>query len=388
MERKIPTEKTISILGSTGSIGTQSLAVCRNLGIRVHGLTAHKNCRLIEEQAREFLPRYVVITDKSAYSAVKTALADTPCQVLFGMEGLCALAVDPQNDLVLNSVMGMIGLRPTLAALEAGNQVALANKETLVAGGKLVTDLAKEKGLPILPVDSEHSAIFQCLQGSGGNPIQSILLTASGGPFFGKTRAELERVTVKEALNHPNWSMGAKITVDSATLMNKGLEFIEAIRLFDVSPDAIQVVVHRESILHSAVEFADGSVIGQMGVPDMRIPIQYALTYPRRVESGVARLSLSKIGKLTFFEPDYETFACLPAAIEAVKRDGLAPAILNGANEEAVALFLAGNIPFLRIGELVREALERVPSKDDFTLEDVLEADRAAKDCVKTLAAC
>lgn len=375
-------KQTISVLGSTGSIGTQALEVAKKIGNQVYALSAHTNIELLEKQAREFLPRYVVITEENAYRTAKIALGDTDIKVLYGMEGLCEIASDTANHMILNALVGMVGLQPTLCALEAGIAVALANKETLVAGGQLVMDTAHKNAVPILPVDSEHSAIFQCLQGNMHNKIDKILLTASGGPFFGKTKKELETVTVKDALAHPNWSMGAKITVDSATLMNKGLEFIEAIWLFDVTPAQIEVIVHRESVIHSAVQYADGSVLAQLGVPDMKIPIQYALTYPNRLDCDVKRLSLTDYGKLTFQKPDPDTFSCLPLAIEAIGQGGLAPCILNGANEAAVALFLEGRIRFLQIAELIAETVQHIKAKDSYSLQDVLEADKAARQYV------
>lgn len=375
-------KQTISVLGSTGSIGTQALEVAKKIGNQVYALSAHTNIELLEKQAREFLPRYVVITEENAYRTAKIALGDTDIKVLYGMEGLCEIASDTANHMILNALVGMVGLQPTLCALEAGIAVALANKETLVAGGQLVMDTAHKNAVPILPVDSEHSAIFQCLQGNMHNKIDKILLTASGGPFFGKTKKELETVTVKDALAHPNWSMGAKITVDSATLMNKGLEFIEAIWLFDVTPAQIEVIVHRESVIHSAVQYADGSVLAQLGMPDMKIPIQYALTYPNRLDCDVKRLSLTDYGKLTFQKPDPDTFSCLPLAIEAIGQGGLAPCILNGANEAAVALFLEGRIRFLQIAELIAETVQHIKAKDSYSLQDVLEADKAARQYV------
>ncbi len=378
-------KKTISILGSTGSIGQQSLQVCRNLGYQVAGLAANRNVQLVEEQVREFNPRYVCMSDEAAYRDLKVRLADTDTQVLWGVQGMCDIAQLPENDLVLNSVMGMVGLEPTLAAVEAGKDVALANKETLVAGGKLVMDAVARKGVRLLPVDSEHSAIFQCLQAGDRSMLRRIFLTASGGPFFGRTRAELEQITVEQALKHPNWTMGAKITIDSATLMNKGLEVIEAVWLFDVDVSQIQVLVHRESVVHSAVEFVDGSVIAQLGVPDMRIPIQYALTYPARVPSGVKPLSLLEYGTLSFAPPDLETFPCLQAAVDAMEKGGLYPCVVNGANEAAVALFLAGKISFLQIGELVQGALSQlqVPT-GSYTLEELHQADAMAREYVKS----
>ncbi len=377
-------KKHVAILGSTGSIGTQTLRICRNLELPVDALTAHRNIQLLERQAREFLPRRVVIADKAYYSDLKTRLADTSIQVFAGLEEVCAAAQLPETQTVCNAVVGMVGLRPTLAAIQAGKQLALSNKETLVAGGQLVTARAAQQGVQILPVDSEHSAIFQCLQGNRREDLRRIILTASGGPFRGKKRAELESVTVQDALKHPNWSMGAKITVDSATLMNKGLEFIEAMWLFDLTPQQIQVVVHPQSVIHSAVEYRDGAVIAQLGIPDMAIPIQYALTWPARAPIDAPPLSLTGYGALTFEEPDLETFACLGHCMEAIRRGGLYPCAVNSANEQAVALFLAGKIGFCQIGQAVGEVLERFscdPSAP-YTLEQVEKTDRWAREAV------
>ena len=375
--------KKLSLLGSTGSIGTQSLDVAEHAGFEVVCLAAHSNAKLLESQARKFRPAVVALVDETAAKDLKVRLADTDIRVLPGMDGVCECAAFEDADTVLNSVVGMAGLAPTLAAIEAKKTIALANKETLVAGGALVMRLAKENGVSILPVDSEHSAIFQCLQGMHGeNELKSILLTASGGPFFGKTKAELADVTLAAALNHPNWSMGAKITVDSATMMNKGLELIEAVWLFGVTPEQIRILVHRESIIHSAVEFSDNAVIAQLGVPDMRVPIQYALTYPARLPSPVKRLSLTDLGTLHFSLPDEETFRCLPLCRKAIARGGLAPCIANGANEMANKLFREGKIGFLEIADLVEGALESVESKETYTREDVFAADKAARDHV------
>lgn len=378
------TEK-LSILGSTGSIGTQALDVCENAGIAVTALTANSNAKLIEAQARKFKPKMVALADENAAKELKIRLGDTDIKVLGGQKGVCECAQEETADTVLNGIVGMAGLEPTLAALNAKKGLALANKETLVAGGSLVTRTAKENNIRILPVDSEHSAIFQCLQGMNKKQeLKSIILTASGGPFFGKTRAELENVTVAEALKHPNWSMGAKITVDSATMMNKGLELIEAVWLFDVSPSEIQIVVHRESVVHSLIEYVDNSVIAQLGVPDMRIPIQYALTYPERIPSPVKRLSLSDYNSLTFSKPDYDTFRCINLCRSAIEKGGLFPAIANGANEKANELFRNGRAGFLQIADLVEAAISNGVSKDNYTLSDVLEADRAARDFVES----
>ncbi len=375
--------KGIALLGSTGSIGTQSLDVCRMHGYRVVCLTANRRVDLMEAQIREFRPDLVSMMDPVAADDLRTRVADTGTKVLSGMDGLIECATYSGADTVLNAVVGMVGLQPTLAAIQAKKTLALANKETLVAGGHLVTNTAKAYGVDILPVDSEHSAIFQCLQGSPEKgAVKKLILTASGGPFFGKTLAELENVTAADALKHPNWDMGAKITIDSATMMNKGLEFIEAKWLFDMPIDAIDIVVHRESVVHSAIAYQDNSVIAQLGVPDMRIPIQYALTYPQRLPSPVQELSLVDYGKLTFYAPDYDTFRCINVCKDAIAAGGLRPAAANGANEESVRLFLNGKIKFTDIAVLNRSAMEACPQVADYTLDDVLQADRAARDYV------
>ena len=383
--------KSLSLLGSTGSIGTQTLDVLRALSASGHSpwqvsvLAAHSNTQLLEAQAREFRPRAVALFEPAAAEDFRHRTRDLGIPVLSGMEGLCEAAAWEEADLTLNAVVGMVGLRPTLAAIKAKKTIALANKETLVAGGALVMGLAREKGVDILPVDSEHSAIFQCLQGNNKKELRRILLTASGGPFFGRTREELEGVTPQQALNHPNWSMGAKVTIDSATMMNKGLEVMEASWLFDVPPEKIQVVVHRESIVHSMVEYSDCSVIAQMGAPDMCLPIQYALTYPRRLPSPVEELDLFKVQSLHFYPPDLNAFPCLDIAIRALKRGGLAPAAVNGANEEAVGAFLEGKLPFMRIPELCARAMERQPDCPADSVEAVLGADMAAREFVRSV---
>lgn len=372
-------QKTLCILGSTGSIGTQALEVCQAHNFPVCGLAAYHNVNLLAEQAKRFRPKKVCIFCKEKYGELKALLGDDSIEVVTGMEGLLELSVMPEADMVLNSVVGMIGLRPTLAAIEAKKEIALANKETLVTGGKLVIEAARKNNVPIYPVDSEHSAIFQSLQGNEHNRIHKILLTASGGPFYGRTAEELRNVTVEDALKHPNWSMGAKITIDSATLMNKGIEFIEAMWLFDLKPEQIEVIVHRESVIHSAVEYEDHSVIAQLGVPDMKIPIQYALTYPNRIDCPVKPLSLTDYGALSFSKPDYDTFVCLKACIKAITMGGLMPAAVNGANEQAVDLFLKGQITFLKIGELVYETLDAIPNQNNFTVDDIINTDKAAR---------
>lgn len=374
--------KTVSILGSTGSIGTQALEVCEKHDFKISALAAHSSIDLLERQARRFNPEYVCVYSEKKYPELKKRLADTSVKLLCGMEGLCEIAALEQSDIVLNSVVGMVGLLPTLTAINAGKDVALANKETLVAGGSLVMSLAKEKGVKIYPVDSEHSAIFQCLQDSKRSQLSKIILTASGGPFFGKSYDELRSVTKADALKHPNWSMGNKITIDSATLMNKGLEFIEAKWLFDLEPEQIEIVVHRQSVVHSAVEYNDYSVIAQLGVPDMKIPIQYALLYPDRLECSTKRLSLTDYGTLTFEKPDYETFKCLTAAIEAIKKGGAYPCLVNSANEEAVRAFLADEISFIEIGEIVSSVVTHFKDFELKCYEDVMKADKMAREYV------
>lgn len=374
--------KNITILGSTGSIGTQALEIAEAHSINIQAIAAHSNIDLLEKQARKFKPKYVCIYNESLFSDLKQRLSDTDISVLAGMDGLCQIASLDNVDIMLNAVVGMVGLIPTISAINKGTKIALANKETLVAGGEIVTCLAKEKNVEIFPVDSEHSAIFQCMQGNDKKQVNKVFLTASGGPFFGKTKSELKNVSIAEALNHPNWEMGKKITIDSATLMNKGLEFIEAIWLFDLKPEQIEIVVHRESVMHSAVEFDDYSVIAQMGVPDMKIPIQYALMFPNRLSCPTKQLSFTDYGKLSFKKPDFETFDCLKSCIEAIKIGGTAPAIVNGANEEAVNQFLNGKISFLKIGEIVKMALNNVKVNKITSLNDVLEADRVSREFV------
>ena len=376
--------KKLSLLGSTGSIGTQALQVVQNLREQgekweVAALAARSSVNRLEEQARQFHPEVVAVFDEGAALSLRQSLRDTDIQVLSGMEGLCEAAAWPGADLTLNAVVGMVGLQPTLAALQAGKALALANKETLVAGGAIVMEAARKRNLPILPVDSEHSAIFQCLQGCPERgALKKLVLTASGGPFFGRSRQELAGVTREQALRHPNWDMGAKITIDSATMMNKGLEVMEASWLFDLPEHRIEVVVHRESVIHSMVEYQDNAVVAQLGVPDMAVPIQYALTYPRRMPSPAGELDLCALGKLTFYPPDREAFPCLELCREALRRGGLVPAAANGANEQAVALFLEGKIGFLDIPRLVEAAMDR-QAPGVVTLEAVLEADREAR---------
>lgn len=375
--------KKLIILGSTGSIGTQALDIARANPDKytIVGLAAGSNAELLEKQAREFGVKAVALFDTKAADELKIKLADTNIKVFCGADGVCELAT-LDCDVVLNAIVGIAGLRPTLCAIDAGHTIALANKETLVTGGEIVNRKLKEKGVELLPVDSEHSAIFQSLQGAPKGSLKKILLTASGGPFFGKTREELQNVTVKEALAHPNWSMGAKITIDSASLMNKGLEVIEAVHLFGVPASQIEVLVHRQSILHSAVELSDGAVIAQLGTPDMKLPIQYALTYPER-DMCFEQLDLFKVGSLTFERPDCGTFKLLPLCIEAINRGGLYPTAINGANEESVKLFLEGKIKFLQIAELNEKAMNLCENKKDFTVEDIFAADEAARQIVR-----
>ncbi len=373
--------KSIAILGSTGSIGTQALDVISKSGdFKVVSLAAGRNIELLEKQARQFRPKVVAVFDAIAAQKLKAALKDTDIKVSSGESGVVE-AAGIGADIVLTAIVGVAGLKPTVAAIDAGSDIALANKETMVTAGRIINRMCAEKNVRILPVDSEHSAIFQSLQGVPSGSLKRILLTASGGPFYGKSRDELKNVRAADALKHPNWSMGSKITIDSATLMNKGLEVIEAVHLFGVKPDDIEVLIHRQSILHSAVELSDGAVIGQMGTPDMKIPIQYAFTYPER---GISfeKLSLADIGTLTFSKPDTKTFRCLPLCIEAIKKGGLYPAAINGANEQAVSLFLKGKIGFLQIAELNEEAMLNAKSKDDYTIEDILYADSAAREFV------
>lgn len=375
-------QKNIVILGSTGSIGRQSLDVIEACGAHAMALTANRDTERMEEQCRRFQPELAVMMDPAAAEELRVRLADTNVRVAAGMEGLIEAASLPRADTVITAVVGIVGLRPTIAAIRAGKRIGLANKETLVCAGELVMDEADAWHSQIVPVDSEHSAIFQCLQGCRDREeVKRLILTASGGPFWGKKREELEKVTLADALRHPNWSMGAKITVDSASLMNKGLEFIEAMRLYCLPPEKIAVVVHRESIVHSMVEYCDNAVIAQMGVPDMRVPIEYALTWPERGPAVAEPLDLVKCGKLTFAQPDMEAFPCLGLAMGAARTGGTATAILNGANEAAVARFLAGEIGFLDIPRLVERALEQVPVTQAPTLDDIFAADQAARVC-------
>lgn len=377
--------KTITLLGSTGSIGTQSLDVIRMQGYKVFGLAANSRVELLLEQIKEFHPQVVAVVDPAAYEKLDRELAGTAQapKLLKGPEGLAQLAAMEGPDVVLNSVVGIAGLRASLAAIESGHDLALANKESLVTGGYLVTDAVAKHGVKLLPVDSEHSAIFQCLQDKeSAKSLTKILLTASGGPFFGMKKEELAGKTWADALKHPNWNMGAKITIDSATLMNKGLELIEAVWLFGLPPEKVQIVVQRQSIIHSMVQYSDNSIIAQLGVPDMRIPIQYALTWPQRVPSPVEELDFTKLKEITFDVADEETFRCLAACKKAISKGGLGPCAANGANEEAVRLFLEDKIGFLDIGRLVEGVVDADSYGGSYTLEDVYECDRMARQYV------
>lgn len=373
--------ENLVLLGSTGSIGVQTLEIAKKNNIKIDVLAAGKNSTLMEKQAREFLPKTVIMADKKAAEDLKIRLKDTSVKVLCGTEAIVKSIEESSADTVLNAIVGIAGLRPTLATINSGKTLALANKESLVTGGILVNEALKKKGGKLLPVDSEHSAIFQCLEGVKEGSLSRILLTASGGPFFSRKKEELSCVTAADALKHPNWNMGAKITIDSATLMNKGLEVIEAVHLFSVDAKKIDVVVQRESIIHSGVELIDGALIVQMGVPDMKLPIQYALTYPDRI-SLTERLDLCSLSKLTFYKPDTDTFKCLKICIDAINEGGLKPTAVNGANEEAVALFLKGKIGFLQIADLVEDAMIRQEKARVDSVEAIFEADRKAREFV------
>lgn len=375
--------KTISILGATGSIGRQTLDVAEQLGLRVAAITANSNAERLEAQARKFRPRLAVLTDEAAAKDLAVRLADTDIRVLGGPEALLEAAVCPEADTVVTAVVGMVGLKPTLAAIREKKRIALANKETLVCAGQLVMDAADTYGAEIVPVDSEHSAIFQCLQGCADRgEIKRLILTCSGGPFYGMTAEEVGKMTRADALRHPNWTMGPKITVDCATLMNKGLEVIEAMRLYRLPLEQVSVVIHRQSIVHSLVEYRDGAILAQLGTPDMRLPIRYAMTHPERAESPAEPLDLLACPPLTFAQPDRDVFPCLRLAEEAAEEGGTACAILNGANEEAVGLFLAEKIGFSDIPRLVKAARAAVAVQQDPSLEDILAADQAARQAV------
>lgn len=376
--------KCISILGSTGSIGRQSLDIVEHLNIPVCALTAGTNVARMAQQCRKYLPKLAVMSTQEAAEDLAKEIADLPVTVAWGEEGLIRAATMQEADCVITAVVGMVGLKPTLAAIAAGKRIGLANKETLVCAGELVMAAAKKHNAQIIPVDSEHSAIFQCLMGAGDHrQIKKLILTCSGGPFFGKTREELGVITKADALRHPNWKMGDKITIDCATLMNKGLEVIEAMRLYDLPLEQVDVVIHRQSIAHSFVEFVDGAVIAQLGSPDMRLPIQLAMTYPDRVVCPVEPLDLTKCGALTFSAPDMDAFPCLALARDCAKTGGTACPVMNGANEEAVALFLQDKIGFYDIYDLVSKAVDAVPFVQNPTLEQILEADRLARQSVR-----
>ncbi|HHW49669.1 MAG TPA: 1-deoxy-D-xylulose-5-phosphate reductoisomerase [Clostridiaceae bacterium] len=377
--------KNIAILGSTGSIGKQTLEVARNLNIEVSGLTANTNIALLEEQAREFRPKMIAVGSEELACKLEKRLKGLGIQVVYGTEGISRVASIDSVDTVVSSIVGIAGLLPTLEAIKHGKNIALANKETLVTAGELVVKEAQEKGAKILPIDSEHSAVFQCIEGNRPNDVKSIILTASGGPFRGKSVDELEHVSVQEALKHPNWKMGKKITIDSATLMNKGLEVIEAKWLFGVSEDKIQVVIHPQSAIHSMVEYVDGVIIAQLAAPDMRIAIQYALTYPERLSNNFSRLDLLKVGEMTFESPDYKTFPCLKLAIEALKTGGTMPTVLNAVNEVAVSMFLEGKIGFMEIPRIIEEIMGRHKVNTRPSLDDIIEVDIWAREEVMSL---
>lgn len=380
---------SVTVLGSTGSVGEQAVDVARQTGARVNALCAARNAARVEEQVREFRVPVCAMADEAAARDLKCRLADTDVRVLSGIDGICEMIAEPhgEDEVVLNSIIGEAGLRPTLATLDAGKRLALANKESLVCAGELVMQKARERGQTVLPVDSEHSAIFQCLRAGDQKQIKRLLLTASGGPFYGYTREQLADITVERALAHPTWRMGAKITIDSATLMNKGFEVIEAVHLFGVAPEAVEVVVHRESIMHSAVEYTDHSVIAQLSVPDMRLCVQYALTHPARAEAVIPELDLFSVGKLTFLRPDTETFSLLALARSAIASGGAVPAVLNAANEVAVAAFLARRLSFLGIAEVVTETVERLRSAASTarTVEEIFAFDAEARVAAENL---
>ena len=376
-------KNNICVLGSTGSIGTQTLEVAKKFKINVTALAAKKNISLLEKQIRKFSPSYAAVYDENLAKKLKENVRDTNTKILCGMDGLCEVSSLKSCETVVTAVSGMIGLKPTLCAIRAGKDIALANKETLVVGGNLVINEAKKHNVSILPVDSEHSAIFQCLQScTDKKDLKKLILTASGGPFFGKTKDELKNVTIKDALNHPNWKMGAKITIDSATMMNKGLEIIEAMHLFDTPLDKIDVVVHPQSIVHSMIEYIDGSIIAQMGTPSMKTPIAYALTYPHRKNSGVDPLDFAKYSNLSFHQPDDKTFEAINICRKAASSGDANTTILNAANEEAVSLFLNEKIKFLEITELIKKALNNLENHKIITLEDILEMDRKTREFI------
>lgn len=375
--------RSISVLGSTGSIGTQTLDVAKKHNMRLAAITANKNVKLLSQQARQFNPSLVCIGDESLYGELKRELADTSIKLAAGNEGILMAAEHSEANLVVNAIVGIAGLLPSLTAVNSGKDLALANKESLVTGGALVMGAVAKNKVKILPVDSEHSAIFQCMQGCNKNEVKKIILTCSGGPFFGFSKEQLKDVTKQQALKHPNWSMGAKITIDSATLMNKGAELIEAVWLFDKKAEDIEIVVHRESVIHSLIELTDNAVLAQLGTPDMHIPIQYAITYPQRYPSQSGRLSLTDYTNLTFYKPDYDTFRALTACKKAAELGGLYPCTVNCANEEAVRLFLDDKIKFAQIGELVESALSYKNFSGEYTLNDVLNTDKEIREYVR-----
>jgi 1-deoxy-D-xylulose-5-phosphate reductoisomerase len=376
--------KGLSILGSTGSIGTQALEVCDNLNIKVVSLVANSNVRVIEEQIRRFKPEVAALYNEKAARELRLADKDTDTRILEGSDGVLEAVTYSQADTVLTSVVGTAGLLPTISAIEAGKNIALSNKETLVTAGKIITDLVRKKGVKLFPVDSEHSAIFQCIAGNRDRDISRLILTASGGPFRGYSRQALKSVTVKEALNHPNWSMGSKITIDSATMMNKGLEVIEAMWLFDIPVSQIDIVVHPQSIIHSMVEFNDGSVMAQMGAPDMRIPIQLALTWPERISNSFNKIDFDKLSCLNFEKPDYNTFEALKLAKEAAETGGTMPCAMNAANEVAVELFLEEKISFLEITEVIKLVMKNHIVNTEPVLNDIIDTDRASRELARS----
>lgn len=379
-------KENLSILGSTGSIGTQAIEVAKALGIRVSAISGNNNIDLLEKQIRELKPKIAAVYDEKNAKILKNAVKDTATKILSKIDGLCEVASCAESDLVITAVSGMIGLLPTLSAIEAKKDIALANKETLVVAGEYVMNAAKEKNIKILPVDSEHSAIFQCLECcKNKNLIKKLILTASGGPFFGKSKKELEHVTLSQALNHPSWKMGSKITIDSATMMNKGFEIIEAMHLFGIPEDKIDVVIHPQSIVHSMVEYVDNSIIAQMGTPSMKNPISYAITYPSRKYTSVPELNLSKLKNISFFEPDYDTFESIKICKEAVKRGGASTAIINAANEEAVRLFLEGKIKFTEIINLIKKTKESIQITQVNSVNEILSADKIARNFIKSI---
>ena len=378
--------KKIAVLGATGSVGEQALDVAERFGMTVTAISAHRNVARTEELARKFGVHAVAMADEQASKELKTRLADTSVAVYSGADGICQMIGETKQDVVVNSIIGEAGLLPTLAVIESGTRLALANKESLVVAGEIVMKRAREKGVDILPVDSEHSAIFQCLKSGKEREVKRILLTASGGPFFGYTAEQLQGIKVEQALAHPTWKMGAKITIDSATLMNKGFEVIEAVHLFDVAPEQIRVLVHRESIIHSMVEYIDNSVIAQLSVPDMRLCIQYAVTYPDRIRASIPELDFTAVSGLTFHSPDTDVFPLLPCALRAIRDGGALPAVLNAANEVAVAEFLAGKIAFARIADVVCNTVETLASSAQVhTLDGILACDREARRCAANL---